>query len=108
MWSWPDLFSRHSGRRAGKGLEKGSAGKGVRTVYIDRRPVLCQSLAMPRPLRPIADGLIYHVINRGNGRQSVFLGDGDYLAFLGAIADPKERKPFDLFGYCLMTKLVSG
>ncbi len=27
---------------------------------------------MPRPLRPIADGLIYHVINRGNNRQTVF------------------------------------
>lgn len=58
---------------------------------------------MPRPLRPIADGLVYHVINRGNGCQSVFSTQGDYLAFLGAIADLKERKPFDLFGYCLMT-----
>ncbi len=57
---------------------------------------------MPRPLRPIADGLIYHVINRGNGRQKVFLHEGDYVAFLKAMADLKERKPFDLFGYCLM------
>ena len=57
---------------------------------------------MPRPLRPIADGLIYHVINRGNNRQTVFESDGDYLAFLKAIADLKERKPFDLYGYCLM------
>ncbi len=32
---------------------------------------------MPRPLRPIADGLVYHVINRGNGRQSVFFRDDD-------------------------------
>ena len=61
---------------------------------------------MPRPLRPIADGLIYHVINRGNGRQLVFFGEGDYLAFLGVIADLKERKPFDLFGYCLMTNHI--
>jgi len=57
---------------------------------------------MPRPLRPIADGLIYHVINRGNNRQTVFDGEGDYSAFLKAIADLKERKPFDLYGYCLM------
>ncbi|NLE38938.1 MAG: transposase, partial [Pirellulaceae bacterium] len=53
-------------------------------------------------MRPIADGLIYHVINRGNGRQKVFLHDGDYLAFLEAAAELKQRKPFDLFGYCLM------
>ena len=57
---------------------------------------------MPRPLRPIADGLIYHVINRGNNRQTVFDSEGDYPAFLKAIADLKERKPFDLYGYCLM------
>ena len=57
---------------------------------------------MPRPLRPIADGLIYHVINRGNNCQPIFNGEGDYLAFLQSLADLKERKPFDLFGYCLM------
>jgi putative transposase len=45
---------------------------------------------------------VYHVINRGNNRQPVFHGDGDYEAFLKAIADLKERKEFDLYGYCLM------
>jgi putative transposase len=42
------------------------------------------------------------VINRGNNRQPVFFDDGDYLAFLKALADLKERKPFKLYGYCLM------
>jgi putative transposase len=57
---------------------------------------------MPRPLRPVADGLIYHIINRGNNRQRVFESDSDYLAFLKALADLKERRPFELYGYCLM------
>lgn len=57
---------------------------------------------MPRPLRPIADGLVYHVIARGNNRQDVFFQDGDYLAFLKALGDLKERKRFELYGYCLM------
>jgi putative transposase len=57
-------------------------------------------------LRPIAEGLIYHVINRGNNRQPVFHGDGDYAAFLQAVADLKERKRFDLFGYCLMSNHI--
>jgi putative transposase len=57
---------------------------------------------MPRPLRPIADGLIYHVINRGNNRQTVFRKAGDFQAFLDALANLKERKPFELFGYCLL------
>jgi REP element-mobilizing transposase RayT len=57
---------------------------------------------MPRPLRPIDDGLIYHVINRGNNRQDVFHKPADFQAFLTALADLKERKPFELFGYCLL------
>lgn len=61
---------------------------------------------MPRPLRPIADGLVYHVINRGNARQPVFFRDEDYLAFLKAIGDLKQRKPFELYGYCLMPNHV--
>jgi putative transposase len=58
---------------------------------------------MPRPLRPIDDGLIYHVINRGNNRQDVFRKPEDFQAFLRALAELKNRKPFELFGYCLMS-----
>ena len=61
---------------------------------------------MPRPLRPIADGLVYHVINRGNNRQPVFHGEGDFAAFLKAVADLKQRKAFDLYGYCLMSNHI--
>ncbi|MEX0641584.1 MAG: transposase [Pirellulales bacterium] len=57
---------------------------------------------MPRPLRPIDDGLIYHVINRGNNRQNVFRKQADFAAFLAALAELKERKPFELYGYCLL------
>jgi putative transposase len=58
---------------------------------------------MPRPLRPIEDGLIYHIIDRGNNRQDVFHQEGDFRAFLQAMADLKQRKPFELYGYCLMS-----
>ncbi len=42
---------------------------------------------MPRPLRPVADGFICHVINRGNNRVSLYIelrehpsGRGYYLS----------------------------
>jgi REP-associated tyrosine transposase len=57
---------------------------------------------MPRPLRPIDDGLIYHVMGRGNNRQDVFRKPADFEAFLQSMADLKERKPFALYGYCLL------
>jgi len=58
---------------------------------------------MGRPLRPVADGLIYHAINRGNNRERVFFGAGDFWAFLKALAQTQLRYPFRLFGYCLMS-----
>jgi putative transposase len=61
---------------------------------------------MPRRPRPIDDGLVYHVINRGNNRTPVFFTDDDYAAFLRAIGDLKTRRPFALYGYCLMTDHV--
>ncbi|MGH9447857.1 MAG: transposase [Terriglobia bacterium] len=57
---------------------------------------------MPRPLRPIEEGLIYHVIDRGNNRQDVFHKEADFQAFLKALGELKERKPFELYGYCLL------
>jgi putative transposase len=61
---------------------------------------------MRRPLRPIGDRLVYHVINRGNNRAPVFFDEGDYAAFLKAIGDLKQRRPFEFFGYCLMPNHV--
>lgn len=61
---------------------------------------------MPRPLRPIDDRLVYHVINRGNNRAPVFFEEGDYEAFLKAIGDLKSRRPFELYGYCFMPNHV--
>jgi putative transposase len=58
---------------------------------------------MGRPLRPVADGLIYHALNRGNNRARVFADDGDFRAFLRALAQTQLRYPFALFGYALMS-----
>ena len=58
---------------------------------------------MGRPLRPVADGLVYHALNRGNNRAQVFGDDGDFRAFLRALAQTQTRYPFALFGYALMT-----
>ena len=43
---------------------------------------------MPRPLRPVIDGLIYHVFNRGNNRQTVLESKTDFSMCLKA----KSRK----------------
>src|SRR5436309_11153427 len=58
---------------------------------------------MPRAPRPVADGLLYHAINRGNNRADIFFVPKDYLTFLKALEQTQKRYPFRLFGYCLMS-----
>jgi len=57
---------------------------------------------MPRIARGIGDNIVYHIINRGNGRQEVFHKERDYAAFVELIKAAKEKWTIKLFGYCLM------
>jgi putative transposase len=57
---------------------------------------------MPRTARVAPGGMIYHVINRGVGKQKVFFSDDDYLAFERVIVETLEKRPMRLLGYCLM------
>ena len=54
---------------------------------------------MPRPPRMDVAGEIYHVLNRGNGRQTIFHKDGDYDAFERVLHEGLEKHPVDLFSY---------
>jgi putative transposase len=57
---------------------------------------------MGRLPRAIDKGLVYHAFNRGNNGADVFAEEGDYQAFLQALAQTQSRYQFKLFGYCLM------
>ena len=57
---------------------------------------------MPRIGRTAPGGLVYHVMNRVNGRRKLFLKDDDYLAFLELLAEAKTREPMRILGFCLM------
>ena len=57
---------------------------------------------MPRPPRADVAGEIYHVLNRGNGRQTVFYKDADYEAFERVLAEARQKHTVDLYAYCWM------
>jgi putative transposase len=57
---------------------------------------------MPRTARSVEAGLIYHVLNRGNGRMDLFHKDGDFLAFERVLGEGLKRYPVELLTYCLM------
>lgn len=49
------------------------------------------------------NGYVYHVINRGNDRATVFHEEEDYAVFLDLLAAAKTRHPVKLFGFCLLS-----
>jgi len=57
---------------------------------------------MPRTARVAPGGLVYHVINRGVGKNDLFLKEDDYLAFEEVIQETLEKRPMRLLSYCLM------
>ena len=57
---------------------------------------------MPRRLRIIEDGGIYHVLNRRCGQLPLFTKDADYIAFEKAIEEVAAIVPMRVVAYCLM------
>ena len=46
--------------------------------------------------------MVYHVLNRGNGRMRIFHKAGDFEAFERVLAEGLQRYSVDLLTYCLM------
>ena len=57
---------------------------------------------MGRPLRTAPGDLVYHVLNRANGRSPLFEKDGDYAAFERVLAEACQRVAMRILAYCLM------
>ncbi|WP_061575544.1 transposase [Heyndrickxia coagulans] len=45
----------------------------------------------------------YHIVCRGNRRDSLFCDRGDYLTFLYILKQVFDKAPYELASYCLMT-----
>lgn len=57
---------------------------------------------MPRTARALADNQIYHIINRGNRRESVFMITMITEKFLRLLIESKEKYALKIYAYCLM------
>ena len=61
---------------------------------------------MARKARIEVEGGLYHVITRGNDRRDIFHCEQDHQKFLALLRTQKERLPFFLYAFCLMTNHV--
>jgi len=57
---------------------------------------------MNRSIRTDFLGVIYHVINRGNNKNTLFFDDKDYNVFLKQLREVKKEHDFSLYCYCIM------
>ena len=57
---------------------------------------------MPRKLRVQYPGATYHVMNRGDRREPIFLGDPDRQLFLKTLAQACEKTNWQVHAYCLL------
>ena len=57
---------------------------------------------MPRQPRVDEAGMIYHALNRGNRRQTIFHKDEDYEAFIRVLAEGLAKYAVEIFAFTLM------
>src|SRR5213596_2419872 len=57
---------------------------------------------MPRHARHAPGGIVFHALNRGNGRLTLFHKPPDYTAFEHLMIEAMARHPTRLLGYILM------
>lgn len=62
----------------------------------------CYPCFMARPLRADEAGGLYHALNRGNARATIFHKNGDYEAFERILAEGLEEYEVQLLAYQLM------
>lgn len=61
---------------------------------------------MPRLNRNLMDYPCYHIITRGNQKQTVFRKDGDRIKYLEILKKAKRKYGILLYSYCLMVNHV--
>ncbi len=57
---------------------------------------------MPRQARVSVADVIYHVINRANGRATIFHTEKEYKHFISLVKEARDLTDMRILGYCIM------
>jgi putative transposase len=57
---------------------------------------------LPRTARASRGGYVYHALNRGNGKRTVFRKEADFRAFRKLLQEAGERVNMRLLAWCLL------
>ena len=61
---------------------------------------------MPRISRIYTEEGVFHILTRGNNRQTAFHDEKDYNSYLSLLKKYKQQHKFKLYHYCLMPNHV--
>jgi hypothetical protein len=61
---------------------------------------------MPRKLRVQYPGAIYHVMNRGDRREAIFLEDRDREFFLETLGEACKKTDWQVRAWCLIARML--
>jgi putative transposase len=67
---------------------------------------MCHTVRMARLSRIVVPDLPHHVTQRGNRRERIFFGDGDYRFYRKVLAEEASRYGVEAWAYCLMPNHV--
>lgn len=76
--------------------------RSIPTPGVDARKIVYYYCCMATPLRYFQKGSYYHVYNRGNRKQNIFIQYRDYERFLKRMKMYKEKFGVSILCYCLM------
>ena len=62
----------------------------------------CYNPIMGRAPRAPVGNMVYHILNRANGRMQIFRKDKDYEAFEKILIEAKQKQSMRVLAYCLM------
>jgi transposase IS200 family protein len=94
------------------GATSAVTGSGVRTTYFkcQHRPGLTNLAAgtdsvdrMARKLRVQYPGAMYHVMNRGDRREAIFVDDIDRRLFIETLGEACKKTDWQIHAWCLMS-----
>ena len=57
---------------------------------------------MARIPRNVVSDVVYHILNRANGREQIFQKEKDYEAFIKILIEAKEKYPMRILSFCIM------
>ena len=85
-----------------KMMQRFEIGDGFK-FFLKFMPEFAVYLVMGRYARQAITNIPYHIINRGNNRQTIFFCDYDCKYFFKALELVKERYPCRIYSFVLMT-----